>query len=901
MNENEYKHHATSDIEDDFSDIYTPEAIEIIAKRKSNEKKTTPKDERCSVIAPFFYYDGDKYIYQPCDKAVHQLESLLLIYNQETNSVLSHLDNLIIDTETNEIPILQLKTQPKGFFKGILANDARINISLYKVGLNEPIISHTTTPDSSGEVLDDLECTWKNLQIGGYFLLISNVFVEGVSPHIYPPHHYIFPFYVVKNGEGMPHPKVLKAEFTVVPPDMDPMSERADCVILHLTFEDIFIDGHHFQIFCYNDKLIQISNTEAMVDYQDKRAECYFVIWQHDVWLSGEYFIVICHNKYPFARIDFTISEKNDVIYKVEYIADVYRYKFLLNLEMEKEWSSGLYEIPGCGTVRKHIWNLSDSIAYRRLREGNGLPRLKECSNFILLGKENGFKEDLARSISSFISHYDHFEYVNAFVLIEICSAIVPYEKVIETFNEFRGRTIYIDNPTALVSTNGAIALRALIEEVKKNNGKWTLALGGTRTEIKLFFEQVPELASYFPDNHWFETESFVTSDVMSYIEQELNRYKIELSFPALQKLTMNLAHLEAEGALLNWTLHDIRRFMEQAIIAPMQQRVLKIAQSELEENPELLRSVLDTDLSFPEILKNQHTFDTSMRKLNELIGLKEVKQNLAETFEFMLFNRRRKKMGLPANASSACHMIFTGNPGTGKTTVAKLVGEVCRALGILSNGEVIVTDRAKLVGRYIGETEKNMQELLVRARGKVLFVDEAYTLCDQSSDRKDFGQRVLEAFLPVLAEDDSDMVVIFAGYEREMNVMLETNIGLKGRFPYQFNFQDFSAEELILIADNILNKKSFVFTSEARKKWIEIIKKGSRYRSRFFSNARWVTQLVLNDLLPVMARRVVKDSDNISPTFYQTIEEMDIVYVEERMNLRASNERIRKPVGYNC
>ena len=130
MKENEYKNRITNDIEEDFSDIYTPEALEIIAERKNDEKKITSIDEHCSAIAPFFYYNGNKYLYQPCDKAVHQLESLLLIYNQETNSVLSHLDNLIIDTATNETPMLQLKTQPKGFFKGIMASDSRINVSL---------------------------------------------------------------------------------------------------------------------------------------------------------------------------------------------------------------------------------------------------------------------------------------------------------------------------------------------------------------------------------------------------------------------------------------------------------------------------------------------------------------------------------------------------------------------------------------------------------------------------------------------------------------------------------------------------------------------------------------------------------------------------------------------------
>ena len=144
--------------------------------------------------------------------------------------------------------------------------------------------------------------------------------------------------------------------------------------------------------------------------------------------------------------------------------------------------------------------------------------------------------------------------------------------------------------------------------------------------------------------------------------------------------------------------------------------------------------------------------------------------------------------------------MIFTGNPGTGKTTVAKMVGKIYHALGQLSTGEVIVTGRSQLVGRFIGETEKNMQEILERARGNVLFIDEAYTLYDGASDHKDFGFRVLESLLAVLALEHADILVIFAGYEKEMKAMMDANLGLWGRFPHQFHFEDYSVDELLQI-----------------------------------------------------------------------------------------------------
>ena len=143
-------------------------------------------------------------------------------------------------------------------------------------------------------------------------------------------------------------------------------------------------------------------------------------------------------------------------------------------------------------------------------------------------------------------------------------------------------------------------------------------------------------------------------------------------------------------------------------------------------------------------------------------------------------------------------HMVFTGNPGTGKTTIAKYLGDIYRGIGALSSGHLVETDRSKLVGQYLGETEKNTLNAIERASGGVLFIDEAYNLFVEDQDRRDFGHRVIETLLTYLSLDDSDMIVILAGYTNEMERLLESNPGLKSRFPYIFRFGDYTPDQLM-------------------------------------------------------------------------------------------------------
>lgn len=293
-------------------------------------------------------------------------------------------------------------------------------------------------------------------------------------------------------------------------------------------------------------------------------------------------------------------------------------------------------------------------------------------------------------------------------------------------------------------------------------------------------------------------------------------------------------------------------------------------------------------------------TFDSSMTELNEMIGLHNLKDELTTTFYQVCFNQQRKRLGLPAEEDGTHHMIFTGNPGTGKTTVAGMIGKIYHSLGLLSKGEVITTERKQLVGRYIGETEEKMSALLKRAEGNVLFIDEAYTLCDSLEDRKDYGNHVIESLLTLLAKPHSDMLVILAGYADEMERLMQMNQGLKGRFPYKFHFDDYSAEELMQIANNLLNRKNYILSFEAEALMKNAVADAVANKDRYFGNARWINQFVVSGILPAMARRVIQGGAPMDVEAFRTIEAIDVEHAIRKYVKPVSPHLIpRRRIGF--
>lgn len=240
-----------------------------------------------------------------------------------------------------------------------------------------------------------------------------------------------------------------------------------------------------------------------------------------------------------------------------------------------------------------------------------------------------------------------------------------------------------------------------------------------------------------------------------------------------------------------------------------------------------------------------------------DLVGLKPVKTRIREIASLLLIERIRKRMGLASEAPTL-HMSFTGNPGTGKTTVALRIADILHKLGFVRRGQVVSVTRDELVGQYIGHTAPKTKEILKKAMGGVLFIDEAYYLHRPDNER-DYGQEAIEILLQVMESQREDLVVILAGYGERMDKFFASNPGFRSRIAHHIDFPDYADDELLAIAETMLSDQNYKFAPDARAAFVRYIT--LRKTQPLFSNARSIRN-ALDRIRLRQANRLVSDLD---------------------------------------
>ncbi|MEQ1715955.1 MAG: CbbX protein [Hyphomicrobium sp.] len=257
-----------------------------------------------------------------------------------------------------------------------------------------------------------------------------------------------------------------------------------------------------------------------------------------------------------------------------------------------------------------------------------------------------------------------------------------------------------------------------------------------------------------------------------------------------------------------------------------------------------------------------------------DLVGLAPVKQRIDEIAALLLVDKVRKRLGLESEAPTL-HMSFTGNPGTGKTTVALRMAEILHRLGYVRKGHVVSVTRDDLVGQYIGHTAPKTKEILKKAMGGVLFIDEAYYLHRPENER-DYGQEAIEILLQVMENQRDDFVVILAGYADRMDTFFRSNPGFRSRVAHHIDFPDYGDDELLVIAERITTRLNYVLAPDARKALAEYI--ALRRQQSHFANARSVRNALDRARLRHSNRIFTSSSGPIPATELSTIRAEDIL-----------------------
>lgn len=245
--------------------------------------------------------------------------------------------------------------------------------------------------------------------------------------------------------------------------------------------------------------------------------------------------------------------------------------------------------------------------------------------------------------------------------------------------------------------------------------------------------------------------------------------------------------------------------------------------------------------------------------ELNSLIGLESVKEEVTSLANFVRVQKQRQANGLKT-ASISYHCVFTGNPGTGKTTIARILARIYKDLGIVKKGHLVETDRSGLVAEYVGQTAVKTNAVVDSALGGVLFIDEAYALTEQQKGA-DYGGEAISTLLKRMEDDRDNLIVIVAGYTNEMQRFVDSNPGLKSRFTRYINFPDYSSQELFDIFMSRMNKYSYKFDPDAEKFLRQNLTETVAHKTRNFGNGRYVRNL-FEKTITNQANRLGKKKD---------------------------------------
>ena len=599
------------------------------------------------------------------------------------------------------------------------------------------------------------------------------------------------------------------------------------------------------------------------------------------IWVPGKYILYVNDSfDESLMRIDFTLDSDLRLEAQEPRMIDPCGLEHVLVSCIEvvdSNWQA-VAEMPGMTQFRQRVMQARQMVLMNEIRKELGAGALRECHNLLICTHNDDITPEVLKHFQTMIIRDFGFVHVDCSTLYEPTSQY-PYEQLSEKFGSNYEQVYCLTRIGDLLAANGKVVMRRIMDHIHASLGRNKLWICGTRQEIDELLELYPSLRQTFEAGSYIEQQRYTAFDLVQVFSRELAHEHLDVDASLQDRLSRTIIQSFEQGAITGWTVADVRRFIAEEVRPRYIQRIIPLT------NDYKVFPLSADDIPFDRLTETASLYQESVRELNEMVGLKEVKEGIQSMANQARFNQGRRQQGLNSDSGITYHTVFMGNPGTGKTTVARQLGKMFHAMGLLSKGDLIAVDRTRLVGQYIGQTEDNMKVVFEEARGNVLFIDEAYDLCTGGDDRKDFGHRVIESLLTVLTRPNLDMLVVLAGYTNEMEAMLSSNPGIRSRFPFKYYFDDYDGPQLMDIAHHLFEREDYILTDGAEQELRHVIDETLKMNLPDFGNARWIEQLVHNGIIPAMADRFYATGSSD----YQHVEASDVKKAFERLSPKAA------------